>query len=170
MALSQQPRRLEIQCLVLASAVACATPIVASADTDHPIRFLHLQNNGDYTISDIELKWKTPEGKSKSNTFTADLNKSKGFCLDLDKFGDVEAGSEVWLKAYIALGDKESCRKDNPRIYTEGLPARTYDSTQFYKMGGQTLTNNMCKLSSGYESNTEQTNDIGNSNECTKGN
>ena len=153
----------------LAAASFAVVP-TAFADTDHPIRFLHLQNNGDYTISDIELKWKTPDGKSKSNTFTADLTKSKGFCLDLDKFGDVEAESEVWLKAYIALGDKESCRKDNPRIYTEGLPARTYGSTLFYKMGGQTLTNNMCKLSSGYESNTEQTNDIGNSNECTKGN
>ncbi|MEM6557060.1 MAG: hypothetical protein AAF642_14370 [Pseudomonadota bacterium] len=130
------------------------------------MRYLHLQNDGNYTISDIELKWKTPDGKSKSNMFTKDLNSAQGFCLDLEKFGDVPDGSEVWLKAYIALGDKESCRKDNPRIYQEGLPKGKPTYTQQYKMGGQTLTNNMCKLSSGDEAKTESTNDIGNSTDC----
>ena len=167
MALSQQPRRLEIQCLVLASAVACATPLVASADIDHPVRYLHLQNNGDYVISDVELKWITPDGKKKSNKFTSDIQKDKGFCLDLDKFGDVPNGSEVWLKAYIALGDHESCRKDNPRIYTQGLDAGSEESTQLYKMGGHTLTNNACKLSS-MSDGSWSTNENGNSSDCPK--
>lgn len=138
----------------------------AFADTDHLVRYLHLQNNGNYTISDIELNWVTPEGKSKSNKFTADLLKSRGFCLDLEQFGDVPDGSEVWLKAYIALGDTESCRKDNPRIYQAGLPAKSYTYTQRYKMGGQTATNNMCKLTSGTEGSTESSNNIGNSKDC----
>ena len=127
---------------------------------------MHLQNDGNYVISDIELKWITPDGDHKSNKFTSDLEKARGFCLDLEKFGDVPDGSEVWLKAYIALGDNESCRKDNPRIYTAGLSSKSGNSTQLYKMGGQTLTNNMCKLSSGSEGKTELSDDIGNSTEC----
>ena len=138
----------------------------AVADTEHPVRYLHLQNDGNYTISDIELKWITPDGKSKSNLFTKDLTKAEGFCLDIEKFGGVPDGSEVWLKAYIALGDHESCRKDNPRVYYDGLKKGGWDVTQQYKMGGQTLTNNMCKLSSGTEGKTESTNDIGNSTDC----
>ncbi|MEM9572589.1 MAG: hypothetical protein AAF996_14075 [Pseudomonadota bacterium] len=139
---------------------------MASADTEHPVRYLHLQNDGNYTISDIELKWITPDGDRKSNKFTADLNKARGFCLDLEKFGDVPDGSEVWLKAYIALGDNESCRKDNPRIYRAGKKKGDDTYEQSYKMGGQTLTNNMCKLSSGYEGKAESSNDIGNSTDC----
>ena len=138
----------------------------AFADTEHTVRYLHLQNDGNYAISDIELKWITPDGKSKSNTFTKDLTKGKGFCLDIEKFGEVPSGSEVWLKAHIALGDNESCRKDNPRVYYEGQKEGGWNVTQQYKMGGQTLTNNMCKLSSGTEGKTESTNDIGNSTDC----
>lgn len=144
-------------------------PCAQARDTDHPVQYLHLQNNGSYTISDIELKWITPEGEKKSNTFTNDLQKSRGFCLDLKKFGDVDEGSEVWLKAYIALGDKESCRKDNPRIYDASLGGNIADKTQLYKMGGTTLNNNSCKLSSGLESNLEDTNDTGNSTDCPTG-
>lgn len=138
----------------------------AAADTEHYVRYLHLQNDGNYAISDIELKWITPDGDHKSNMFTKDLTKGKGFCLDLEQFGDVPDGSEVWLKAYIALGDNESCRKDNPRIYKEGIGKGSYNHTQQYKMGGQTLTNNLCKLSSGTEGKTESTNNIGNSTDC----
>ncbi len=155
-----------IRCALIATSVLAGGIVPAFADTDHPVRYLHLQNDGNYTISDIELKWKTPDGKSKSNMFTKDLTKGRGFCLDLEQFGDVPDGSEVWLKAYIALGDKESCRKDNPRIYQEGLPKGSYTYTQLYKMGGQTLTNNLCKLSSGTEGKAESTNDIGNSTDC----
>lgn len=144
-------------------------PLAQARDTDHPVRYLHLQNQGDYTISDIELKWVTPEGKSKSNTFTADLTKSRGFCLDLKKFGDVPDGSEVWLKVYIALGDHESCRKDNPRIYDSTLGSGLFDATQYYKIGGTTLNNNLCKLSSGVEGKREDTNNIGNSTDCPSG-
>lgn len=150
--------------LIGAIASVTAAPVVV-ADTDHPVRYLHLQNNGDYVISAVELKWKTPEGDEKSNKFTHDIHKDEGFCLDLDKFGDVPAGSEVWLKAYIAVGETKSCRKDNPRIYTEGLAAKTSDSMQLYKMGGQTLTNNACKLSSGGDGNWI-TNETGNSSDC----
>lgn len=150
---------------VFAIAAATAAPL-ASADTEHPMRYLHLQNDGNYVISTIELKWITPDGDHKSNKFTSDLIQSKGFCLDLEKFGDVPDGSEVWLKAYIALGDNESCRKDNPRVYYEGLKEKSTTYTQQYKMGGQTLTNNMCKLSSGTEGKTESTNNIGNSTDC----
>lgn len=159
-----QKQSVRVGAIIVMNSVVCVT--AALADTDHPVRYLHLQNDGNYTISDIELKWVTPEGKSKSNKFTADLIKARGFCLDLEKFGDVPDGSEVWLKAYIALGDNESCRKDNPRIYQEGLKDKSYTYTQNYKMGGQTLTNNMCKLSSGTEGKTQQTNDIGNSTDC----
>lgn len=150
----------------LMAGVTCVAGLAATADTAHPVRYLHLQNDGNYTISDIELKWITPEGDHKSNKFTKDLSKARGFCLDLEKFGDVPDGSEVWLKAYIALGDNESCRKDNPRIYQAGLPQSSYTYTQQYKMGGQTLTNNMCKLSSGTEGKPESTNDTGNSTDC----
>ncbi|MEM7459465.1 MAG: hypothetical protein AAF331_08365 [Pseudomonadota bacterium] len=153
--------------LLVASVSLAATSTVAFADTDHPVRYLHLQNNGDYVISDVELKWITPDGDKKSNKFTKDIAKDKGFCLDLEKYGDVPDGSEVWLKAYIALGDTESCRKDNPRIYTQGLAAKAAESTQLYKMGGHTLTNNMCKLSSGNEGNWS-TNEAGNSDDCPK--
>lgn len=146
-------------------AAATATPL-ASADAEHPVRYLHLQNDGNYVISTIELKWITPDGDHKSNKFTADLIQSRGFCLDIEKFGDVPDGSEVWLKAYIALGDNESCRKDNPRVYYEGFKDGSPTYTQNYKMGGQTLTNNLCKLSSGSEANAEQSNDIGNSSAC----
>lgn len=150
--------------LALAGGASFAATLMAAADTDHPVRYLQLQNDGSYVISDIELKWITPDGDRKSNIFTKDLEKKRGFCLDLEKFGDVPDGSEVWLKAYIALGDKESCRKDNPRIYTAGLP--TGSNVQYYKMGGQTLTNNMCKLSSGSEWKKETYNDTGNSADC----
>lgn len=159
-------RSRSIRSALIATSVLAGGLVPAFADTDHPVRYLHLQNDGNYTISDIELKWKTPDGKSKSNMFTKDLTKGRGFCLDLEQFGDVPDGSEVWLKAYIALGDKESCRKDNPRIYQEGLPKGSYTYTQLYKMGGQTLTNNLCKLSSGTEGKAESTNDIGNSTDC----
>ncbi len=152
--------------LFLVGAATFAATLSATADTDHPVRYLHLQNDGSYVISDIELKWITPDGDRKSNMFTSDLEKARGFCLDLEKFGDVPDGSEVWLKAYIAAGDNESCRKDNPRIYTAGLPSKSQTYTQFYKMGGQTLTNNMCKLSSGTEGNAELSDNIGNSTEC----
>ena len=162
----QSNRSRATRCALFAISVFAVGLGPAFADTDHPVRYLHLQNDGNYTISDIELKWKTPDGKSKSNMFTKDLTKARGFCLDLEKFGDVPDGSEVWLKAYIALGDKESCRKDNPRIYQQGLPKGSATYTQQYKMGGQTLTNNMCKLSSGTEGKTESTNDIGNSTDC----
>lgn len=154
---------------VLMGATSFAATLFATADTDHPVRYLQLQNDGNYVISDIELKWITPDGKHKSNMFTKDLEKARGFCLDLQKFGDVPDGSEVWLKAYIALGDNESCRKDNPRIYTENLAGEAFSKTQYYKMGGQTLTNNMCKLSSGTEGKRETTNDIGNSDDCPEG-
>ena len=143
-------RNSSIRFALMATSVSIGSLISAFADTDHPVRYLHLQN----------------DGKSKSNMFTKDLTKARGFCLDLEKFGDVPDGSEVWLKAYIALGDKESCRKDNPRIYQQGLPKGSATYTQQYKMGGQTLTNNMCKLSSGTEGKTESTNDIGNSTDC----
>ena len=130
-------RNSSIRFALMATSVSIGSLISAFADTDHPVRYLHLQNDGNYTISDIELKWKTPDGKSKSNMFTKDLTKARGFCLDLEKFGDVPDGSEVWLKAYIALGDKESCRKDNPRIYQQGLPKGSATYTQQYKMGGK---------------------------------
>ncbi len=156
-----------VRLAVMSGFMAAAASLTASADTDHPVRYLHLQNDGNYVISDIELKWITPEGDHKSNKFTKDLEKARGFCLDLEKFGDVPDGSEVWLKAYIALGDTESCRKDNPRIYQEGLPDKNDNYLQQYKMGGQTLTNNLCKLSSGTEGKGESTNDIGNSTDCS---
>lgn len=152
--------------MFLVGAATFAATVSATADTDHPVRYLHLQNDGSYVISDTELKWITPDGDHKSNKFTSDLEKARGFCLDLEKFGDVPDGSEVWLKAYIAAGDNESCRKDNPRIYTAGLPSKSQTYTQFYKMGGQTLTNNMCKLSSGTEGKAELSDNIGNSTEC----
>ena len=158
--------RVTARMMLLAGGASVAATVFAAADTDHPVRYLHLQNNGDYVISDVELKWVTPEGKSKSNKFTKDIHKDEGFCLDLDKFGDVPNGSEVWLKAYIALGDHEGWRKDNPRIYTTGLPASSASSTQLYKMGGQTKTNNMCKLSSGGDGNWV-TNETGNSKDCS---
>lgn len=156
-----------LRCVAPLAVGLSATMPAAVADTDHPVRYLHLQNNGDYVISDVELKWVTPDGESKSNKFSKDIPKDKGFCLDLEKFGDVPVGSEVWLKAYIALGDTESCRKDNPRIYSEGLAAKSAESTQLYKMGGHTLTDNMCKLPSVNEGNWSS-NEAGNSDDCPK--
>lgn len=138
-------------------------------DSEHAIQYLHLQNQGNYTISDIELKWITPDGDRKSNVFTKDLLKSDGFCLDLKKFGKVPDGSEVWLKVDIALGDKQSCRKDNPRVYDADMTGSAFDKTQYYKIGGQTLTNNLCKLSSGTEGKREDTNVNGNSTDCPDG-
>lgn len=156
--------------LVAVTAAAIGlSPSAMARDTDHPVQYLHLQNQGDYTISDIELKWITPDGDHKSNKFTADLEKARGFCLDLTQFGRVEDGSEVWLKAYIALGDNESCRKDNPRIYDADMTGDAFSKTQYYKMGGTTLNNNLCKLSSGTEGKREDTNNIGNSNVCPTG-
>lgn len=166
MAFKTWSRALEPRSLAVSALAIFACPITASADTEHPIRYLHLQNNGNYTISDIELKWITPDGDRKSNKFTKDLTKEEGFCLDLEKFGDVPDGSEVWLKAYIALGDNQSCRKDNPRIYKAGFPKDNANYVQQYKMGGQTLTNNLCKLSSGTEGKADTSNDAGNSTDC----
>jgi len=127
---------------------ACATlmssTFAAQADSnDKPVQYLHLQNEGSYVITDIELKWVTPSGDTKSNKFTKDMRKEKGFCLDLQKFGDVPEGSEVWLKAYIGMGDNESCRKSNRRIYSPN------GALQHYKMSGETATNNSCKLTAG---------------------
>ncbi|MEM1146986.1 MAG: hypothetical protein AAGH49_04285 [Pseudomonadota bacterium] len=166
MALATWSRAFGTRALALSILAIFGCPITMSADTEHPVRYLHLQNDGHYVITDIELKWITPDGKRKSNKFTHDLEKAEGFCLDLEKFGGVPDGSEVWLKAYIALGDNESCRKDNPRIYKAGFPKTNANYVQQYKMGGQTLTNNMCKLSSGTEGKAETTNDIGNSTDC----
>ena len=95
MSLFSHAQKMRVAPIATAICVSLAAPPLALADTEHPVRYLHLQNNGDYTISAIELKWRTPEGKSKSNTFTNDLTRSRGFCLDLEKFGDVPDGSEV---------------------------------------------------------------------------
>lgn len=155
--------------IALGAAIIAFSPSAHARDTDHPVQHLHLMNNGSYTISDIELKWITPEGAHKSNKFTSDLVSGKGFCLDLNKFGDVPDGSEVWLKVYIALGDNESCRKDNPRIYDADMEGDFVDKTQLYKIGGQASTNNLCKLSDGKETSFWRTNNTGNSNVCPVG-
>ncbi len=123
-------------------------PAVAQADRD--IRYIALSNTGNYVISDVWLKWKTPGGDHKSNQFTKDVTQNEGFCLDIEKFGKVEAGSEVWLEAQIALGEKQSCKKDGNRHYYQTSSSQWkddgyYGPRWYLEMGGETLTNNRCE-------------------------
>jgi len=56
--------------------------------------------------------------------------------------------------------------KSKSNMFTRNLTKGSYTYTQLDKIGGQTLTNNLCKLSSGTEGKAESANDIGNSADC----
>lgn len=136
---------LTLSVLAIASLVL---PTTVQADRD--IRYIALSNSGTYVISDVWLKWKTPGGEHKSNQFTKDIAQNEGFCLDINKFGKVEAGSEVWIEAQIALGEKQSCRKDGNRHYyqtgsTQWKDDGYYGPRWYLGMGGETLTSNRCE-------------------------
>ena len=117
-------------------------PLSAGESTPDNPRYIALSNKGTYTISDIWVKWKV-DGDTKSRKFTADVTQDDGFCVDLSKVqsdGDyIPEGSEVWIEAQIALGEKKSCRKDRKHYY------KKTNKIWYLKMGGETLTKNRCE-------------------------
>ena len=121
-------------------------PASAGAGTPERVRYIFLSNTGSYTISDIWVKWKD-DGETKSQKFTADVEQTVGACFDLAAIGpssdpSIPEGAEVWIEAQIALGDKQSCRKDRKHYFKS---TNNHQKTWYLKMGGQTLTNNSCK-------------------------
>ena len=143
---------------LLAISLAAAA---ADGDNDKPVRFLVLGNQGSYVIESVELKWQAEGDKSGnkgSKTFNYAIKDYEALCVDLGKVDGLHEGDEVWLIAHIALGETESCRKSNKRIYDPN------GRMQYYKMGGQTRSNNRCKISDSLGAKYGVTH--GNSNGC----
>ena len=128
-----------------------AAPQSASAAEPDQVGFIQFYNRGSYTIDNVWIKWK--DGKeTKQHRFTQNIAGGAGLgsaCYDLSliKASDgstIPDGAEVWLSAEIQTGETKSCRKDTKKYYKAGS-----SDVLKYRMGGQTYTNNRCKL--GYQ-------------------
>lgn len=127
--------------LILTVAISTLSHSARASTPDNP-QYIALSNKGTYVISDIWVKWKV-DGDTKSRKFTADVTQDDGFCVDLSKVqsnGDnIPEGSEVWIEAQIALGEKKSCRKDRKHYFKKS------NKIWYLKMDGETLTKNRCE-------------------------
>ena len=156
----------KIQSLAIIAALALnAMPQTATAEEPAKVGFIQFYNRGSYTIDNVWIKWKDG-GETKQHRFTQNIAGGASLgsaCYDLSliKASDgatIPDGAEVWLSAAIGTGETKSCRKDTKKYYNAG-------STKIlkYRMGGQTYTNNRCKL--GYkEARLDVTH--GNSKKC----
>ncbi len=113
--------------------------------TPSKVRMISLQNDGAYVISDVWVKWKDEDNKTQSRKFTADITSGYAFCADLaqiksSKNDPIPEGAEVWIEAQIALGPKQSCKKDKSHTYS-----KTKGGDWYLRMKGETLTNNRCR-------------------------
>jgi hypothetical protein len=155
-------RQCAVRALLAFGLVLSFSNAAAAEGAPKKVQYISLSNGGQYTISEIWVKWKA-NGKKKLRKFTADVGWQQNYCIDLSKIksgnGDpIPDGAEVWVVAQIGAGDKENCRKDTKHIYEESK------RRWYLKMEGGTLTDNRCKNSdsgSAYSSNS-----AGNSNAC----
>jgi len=105
---------------------------------------LYYVNNGRY-VSQVRLHWKHDGEKYKTQWLWTDIKKNYIVKIPLpDKTScDVYAcqGDEVWLEVQIILGDKVSCKKS-----INFIAAKNQEFAAVFHTGGQTLTNNRCRI------------------------
>lgn len=150
---------------VMATINLIMLPQSAIAEEPERVGFIQFYNSGSYTIDNVWMKWK--DGKeTKQHRFTQNIagGASIGYaCYDLAKVeasdgAPIPDGAEVWLTAAIGEGETKSCRKDTKKYYKEGS-----SDVLRVRMGGETFTNNRCKL--GIKDRSGD-NTHGNSNAC----
>lgn len=150
---------------IIAALTLTAMPQPAIAEEPDRVGFIQFYNRGSYTIDSVWIKWK--DGKeTKQHRFTQNIAGGAGLgsaCYDLSiiKASDgstIPDGAEVWMTAAIGTGETKSCRKDSKKYYKAGS-----SDVLKYRMGGQTYTNNRCKL--GYKEGRLEI-EHGNSKKC----
>ena len=151
--------------VALAAIMLTAFSHPATAEEPDQVGFIQFYNTGSYTIDNVWIKWK--DGKeTKQHRFTQNIagGASIGYaCYDLAKVeasdgASIPDSAEVWLTAAIGEGETKSCRKDTKKYYKEGS-----SDVLRVRMGGETFTNNRCKL--GIKDRSGD-NTHGNSNAC----
>ena len=149
----------------LAAITLTVLPHSAISEDPERVGFIQFYNTGSYTIDNVWIKWKDGT-ETKQHRFTQNIagGASIGYaCYDLAKIKasdgtNIPDGAEVWLTAASGEGETKSCRKDTKKFYEQGS-----SEVLRVRMGGETYTNNRCKL--GIKDRSGD-NTHGNSNKC----
>jgi len=113
---------------------------------------LHYKNKGDYTVETLDLWYVKKDkkyvrlGKDNSGRLGDDILKGGDVTVDLNKFeggdkGDLQNGTEVWVRVNIQAGDSPSCHKDGHKlVYWKDVGRSIHFVSQ-----GSTLKDNRCQ-------------------------